>query len=53
MAMHIWQQVVSRLFYQQLTQICLNMIKSERNHQKIDTEIIPNVIQTYGKKGDN
>jgi len=53
MSMHIWQEVVSRLFYQQLTQICLNMIKSERHHQKIDTEIISNVIRTYGKKENN
>jgi hypothetical protein len=50
MSMRIWQQVVSRLFYQKITHICLNMIKSERNHQKIDTEIIPNVIHTYGEK---
>ncbi len=48
--MRIWHQVVSRLFYQQLTQICLNMIKAERNHQKIDTEIISNIIQIYGEK---
>jgi len=50
MAMQIWQQVVSRLFYRQITQICLNMIKTERNHEKIDTEMISNVIQTYGEK---
>jgi hypothetical protein len=48
MAIQIWQQVVSRIFYKQITQICLNMIKAERHHQAIDTAIIANVIQTYG-----
>ncbi len=53
MAMKIWQQIVSPLFYNQITPICLNMIKSERNHQKIDTEIISNVIQTYSEKSND
>lgn len=48
--MQIWHQVVSRLYYERITGICLNMIKCERNHQKIDTETIKNVIQTYGEK---
>ncbi|CAF4975098.1 unnamed protein product [Rotaria sp. Silwood1] len=47
MAMKIWQQILSQLFYTKITRYCLNLIKAERNHQKIDTEIISNVIQTY------
>jgi hypothetical protein len=50
MAMQIWQQVISRLYHERITKICLNMIKSERNHQKINTELLRNVIQIYGKK---
>ncbi|CAF3426396.1 unnamed protein product [Rotaria sp. Silwood1] len=47
MAMKIWHQILSQLFYTKITRYCLNLIKAERNHQKIDTEIISNVIQTY------
>lgn len=50
MSMQIWQQVVSQLFYQQITRTCLNMIKADRSHEKIDPEILSNIIQTYGKK---
>lgn len=48
--MKIWQQILSQFFYNKITPICLNMIKSERNNQKIDTEIIHNIIQTYSTK---
>ncbi len=48
--MQIWHEVVPRACYNKMTDICLNIIKSERNHQQIDTEIIKNIIQIYSKK---
>ena len=50
MAMQIWREIVPRRVHTQITGICLNMIKAHRNHEKIDTEIIKNIIQTYSKK---
>ncbi|CAF3598105.1 unnamed protein product [Rotaria socialis] len=47
MAMEMWQQVVFRLFYTKIINFSLNLIKAERNQEKIDTETIHNIIQTY------
>ncbi len=53
MAMQMWHEVVSPLFHPQIAKICLKMIKDERHHQKIENEVISNVIQTYGKQRDD
>ncbi|CAF2056214.1 unnamed protein product [Rotaria magnacalcarata] len=47
MAMEMWQQVVFRLFYTKIINFSLDLIKAERNQEKIDAETIRNIIQTY------
>ncbi|CAF1052602.1 unnamed protein product [Adineta ricciae] len=47
MSMETWQNVVFRPLYKHVTQACLDLIKSERNNEIINTRIISGVIQSY------
>jgi hypothetical protein len=47
--MHLWQEVFFKESNQSLAQTCLNLIKNERDGQYIETLLIRQVIQSYGK----
>jgi hypothetical protein len=47
--MKIWERVFFNILNKQVTEACLNMIKAERNHEVINTNLISEVIQSYGK----
>jgi len=49
MAMKIWENVFFKSLNNQVTQACLNLIKAERNNEVINTNLISEVIQSYGK----
>ncbi len=49
MAMKIWETVFFKTLNKQVTETCLNMIKAERNGETINTNLISEVIQSYGK----
>ena len=49
MAMKIWGTVFFNLLDKQVTEACLNSIKAERNHEVINTNLISEVIRSYGK----
>jgi hypothetical protein len=48
--MKIWERVFFNILNKQVTEACLNMIKAERNHEVINTNLISEVIQSYGKR---
>ncbi len=49
MTIQIWEQVLFQPLNKQITQACLDLIKVERNNQIINTHLISEVIQSYGK----
>jgi cullin 1 len=49
MAMKVWEIIFFKLLNKQVTQACLDLIKSERNNEVINTNLISEVIQSYGK----
>ena len=48
MALKIWQLIFFQPLRKQVTLACLQFIKAERNNEVIDTELIKNVIESYG-----
>jgi hypothetical protein len=48
--MKIWENVFFKSLHQQVTNACLNLIKAERNKEVINTNLISEVIQSYGKR---
>jgi hypothetical protein len=48
--MKIWENFFFKLLHQQVTNACLNLIKAERNNEVINTNLISEVIQSYGKR---
>ncbi len=48
MALEIWQLIVFQPLNRQVTLACLQLIKAERNHEAIDTQLIKSVIESYG-----
>ncbi len=50
MTMKIWENFFFKLLHQQVTNACLNLIKAERNNEVINTNLISEVIQSYGKR---
>ena len=49
MSMQIWQDLFLKESTRSLAQTCLNLIKSERDGQYIDSILIRQVIQSYCK----
>ena len=49
MALDIWQIVVFQPLYKLVTHACLDLIRSERNNEIINTRLISGVIRSYGK----
>ncbi len=49
MTMKIWENTFFKSLNNQVTQACLNLIKAERNNEVINTNLISEVIQSYGK----
>jgi hypothetical protein len=47
--MKIWRKLFFQPLKRQITQACLDLIKVERNNQIINTHLISEVIQSYGK----
>jgi len=47
--MKIWENAFFKSLNNQVTQACLNLIKAERNNEVINTNLISEVIQSYGK----
>jgi hypothetical protein len=48
MAMEVWQLIFFQALYRKVTLACLQLIKAERKNEKIDTQLIHSVIQSYG-----
>jgi len=49
MTVKIWENIFFKSLKNQVTQACLNLIKAERNREVINTNLISEVIQSYGK----
>lgn len=49
MSMKIWQNLFYRQDNQSLTKQCLMLIEQDRNGEKINTNLIRQVILSYGK----
>ena len=47
MAMEVWHLIFFQALHEQVTLACLQLIKAERNNEKIDTQLISSVIQSY------
>jgi hypothetical protein len=47
--MKVWENVFFQSLNRQVTQTCLNLIKTERNTEIINTNLISEVVQSYGK----
>jgi hypothetical protein len=48
--MKIWQDIFFKEPTQSLTQTCLHLINEERNGRRIDSILIRQVVQSYGRK---